>query len=108
MNGKTMSSGKALAAVAAGTTLAAVAGALATSMLRPRVSRIHVEPEGDGWRLRVAGDRNGTRTFATKRAAVAAGRDGARAVAPSELVILRTDGSEQARHRYEAETRADS
>ncbi|HVS64785.1 MAG TPA: DUF2188 domain-containing protein [Thermoanaerobaculia bacterium] len=66
--------------------------------------RVQVRPLDDVWELRLeaaAGNPSRREVFDAKWQAVAAARVWARRYAPSELVIERSDGTHQIRHRYD-------
>jgi hypothetical protein len=69
--------------------------------------RVRVRPLDDFWELRLESPSDGPRreVFDAKWQAVTAARAWARRYAPSELVIERSDGTEQIRHRYDETTR---
>lgn len=96
------------AAVAAGATAAAVAGTIVAKKMGRKTTVIHVRPHGDDWEvgdhweLTIEGNQRASKTFPTKEEAVKAGREMAHERTPSELLIHRTDGSEQERHTYQA------
>jgi hypothetical protein len=81
---------------------AAVAGVVAKKLVNRAGTTIAVEPSGDRWQVRVAGNQRPTKTYDLKSEAIEAGRELARKRVPSELVIHKSDGSEQTRHAYPA------
>ena len=62
-----------------------------------------VEKHADGWAVMKEGNERATSVHGTKAAAVKEAREIARTHAPSMLVILKADGSEQERNTYEVE-----
>ena len=64
------------------------------------LTTLHVLPADEGWVLRTEGS-DESEAYATKRKAVAAGREYAASAAPSSLVIHRRDGSVELSHAYE-------
>lgn len=86
-----------VAAAAATTGLAALA---AKKRAAPDVV-YHVAADGDGWSIKGEGAKAAVSRHPTKKKAVSAARDIARAKAPSRLVIHREDGAIQRTHEYE-------
>lgn len=95
-------------AVGVGALGAAVAAGFATKRLVDRSGRrqdssvYHLEPCEDGWRLRRATAEQAEVRFGTKKRALVESRELVSERAPSELVVHLADGSEQARHSYDA------
>ncbi len=87
------------AAVAAG--VAAIRKARSSSRALEELSVYHLEPVDDSWKLTLEGVTGAQAVFDTKDEGLAAARELANDQAPSELVVYRTDGSEQTRHRYD-------
>lgn len=91
---------------AVGVAAAVVAGAVAVTAFRKRgdsaqeESIFHLRQSDEEWELDMEGTDAPKATFATKEEGIAAARELARQSAPCELVIYRTDGSEQDRHTY--------
>lgn len=96
--------GKVAAAAALGAAAAAVAGLakiISKRRAQGQLTRLRLEPNGDdAWRLLLDGEDAASADFDTKSDATEAARKLARESAPSELVILRSDGTEQDRHVY--------
>jgi hypothetical protein len=97
-------SGRQKATVAVGVAAAAAAAGVSLALLKRRSSSrsrnvFRIEPDETGWRL-TNGESSQTQTFTTKSAALQAARELAQLNAPCELVVHRSDGSEQDRHRY--------
>lgn len=86
-----------VAAAAATTGLAALA---AKKRAAPAVV-YHVTVDGDEWSVKGEGAKGAVSRHPTKRQAVSAARDIARAKAPSRLVIHKEDGAIQRTHEYE-------
>lgn len=84
------------AAAAAATGLAAAA---ARHMMKPNVV-YHVAADGDEWTLMADGAKRAASRHATKKDAIAAGRELANAKKPSRLVIHKSDGTVQRTHEY--------
>jgi poly(hydroxyalkanoate) granule-associated protein len=76
----------------------------ATGILPPvsESSEFRVAPGAAGWVVEEEGASRARSEHPTKASAVAAGREIARREAPSTLVVLRQDGTEQGRYSYEA------
>lgn len=95
-------------AAAAGIAAAAVAGVAAHRMRKSRSKNnspdpekiYHLQPHGEGWQLTLEDSTGIQASFETKEEGLAAARALASENGPSELVIHRTDGSEQTRHQY--------
>lgn len=84
------------AAAAAATGLAAVA---AKKMSTPKVV-YHVSADGDEWVVMAEGAKRATSRHDTKKEAVSAARDLAKARMPSRLIIHKQDGEIQRSHDY--------
>lgn len=96
--------GKAIAATAAGV-VAAAAGVATVKALRGRkgggkLRVYHVKPKGEDWQVRLDGAERAGSLHATKKEAIAAGRELAQKHEPSRLVIHGGDGSVQRTHSY--------
>ncbi|MEZ5330718.1 MAG: DUF2188 domain-containing protein [Thermoanaerobaculia bacterium] len=89
-------------AATAGIVAAAAATGVAVARIarRKRDSVLHVAAREDRWEIRSEGAKTAIQTFDTKEEAVAFARGLAHRRVPSELVIHRSDGSEQDRHSY--------
>lgn len=99
-------SGKQKVVAGVGLAAAVAAGLAAIRKARSRlaageVSIYRLEPEGEGWKLTLGEDVDAQAHFESKEEGLAAARELANEQAPSELVVCRTDGSEQTRHRYD-------
>jgi hypothetical protein len=70
------------------------------------LTTLHVLAADEGWLLQTEGS-DESKTYPTKRKAVAAGREVAANAAPSNLVIHRRDGSVELSHAYAGENGAD-
>jgi hypothetical protein len=92
-------------AMVAGVAAAGVAAMAAAGIVAGRRARAdgayHVRPGNESWDVAMAGVDTALASHPNKRDAVAAARRLAREHAPSELVIHRSDGTVQARHRYQ-------
>jgi hypothetical protein len=93
---------KTAVAVGVGVAAAATAGIVIARRASGAAAYV-VASADDGWSVRADGASSPISTHATKRDAVESARALARANAPSELVIHRTDGTVQARHSYAVE-----
>ena len=94
-------------AAGVGAAAAVALGVAAIRKLRPArgegdaMSVYHLEPQEEGWKLTLEGALGAEAHFDTKEEGLAAARELAGEQAPSQLVVHRSDGSEQSRHRYD-------
>lgn len=108
--GKDKGKGKAMIAaglVAAAGVAAGVAAARASRSAlkppRPGETVIHVEHDGQRWRVRFEGTSTPSSVHANKKEATTTGREAARSHAPSRLVIHSLEGKVLDSHDYPAE-----
>jgi poly(hydroxyalkanoate) granule-associated protein len=64
---------------------------------------VHVAPNDEGWVVTIEGEEEHASSHDTKKEAVSAARETARAHAPSELVVHKQDRSVQERFSYDAD-----
>jgi hypothetical protein len=94
-----MGTTKKIIAGAAAAAATGIAAAAARHMMKPGVVD-HVAAVGDEGTLLAEGAKRATSRHATKKDAIAAGRELANAKKPSRLIIHKSDGSVQREHEY--------